>query len=458
MLYILSSTTFHTLHNISSTSFELFAHQVSLSNTTNPSTESNSDNKPVSSLFSTSFDGVVGSNTNSTSEKAPPRRPIFALSHRLLAYASPMPSSQCIQPGKEGRRLSSSSSASGPSGSSVSSSPFGIGLAGLGRITNMTQTDVGHAALKVGGTVVSGMKYLGGIALEAAKNRVIPGTSSGIVITRVAQDSGDPSGDGRAKFVSRSAPDHHASVEETSRLRERRYSSSTSPDDSHSAAAVPLTKVAVGTRYYVTIVDLLPLLLRPGGDGQPVKIDEFVASESQPVAKIEFSADGTCLGVALRDGHSLKIFKLQPLPRVAMSPLFLKSGGEEGSDGEIRKTDPTLIYNLRRGITSGIVEGVGWAKDGRYVGICTRHGTVHIYAVNPYGGKADLRSHLEERVRNLETMVRLGACVFRTYHELLYQGDSNNEFDPNYQAEGVKNTFSVRPSQSCTCFYIYFKR
>ena len=322
----------------------------------------------------------------------------------------------------------------------------------------MTQTDVGHAALKVGETVFSGMKYLGGIALEAAKNRVVPGSPSGIVIARVAQNSGNLSGDGRARLVSRSAPDHHASVEEASRLRERRYSSSTPPDDSHlhSTAVAPLTKPAVGTSYYVTIVDLFPLLLRPGVDGQPVKIDEFVVSQSQPVAKIEFFADGKCLGVALRDGHSLKILKLQPLPRAAVPSLFLRSDREEASDGEIRKTDPTLIYNLRRGITSGIVECVEWAKDGRYVGICTRHGTVHIYAVNPYGGKADVRSHLEERVRNLEAMVCLGACVIQISRKLLYEGGSNDEFDPNCQAEGVKNTLSVR-SQSTTRLYIHFK-
>ena len=283
----------------------------------------------------------------------------------------------------------------------------------------MTQTDVVHAALKVGKTVFSGMKYLGGIALEAAKNRVIPGSPSGIVIIRVAQDSGTLSGDGRARLVSRSAPDHHASVEEAS-LWERRYSSSTPPDDSrlHSTAVVPLTKPAVGTSYYVMIVDLFPLLLRLGVDGQPVDIDEFVVSQSQPVAKIEFFADGKCLGVALRDGHSLKILKLQPLPRAAVPSLFPRSDREEGSDGEIWKTDPTLIYNLRRGITSGIVECVEWAKDRHYVDICTRHGTVHIYAVNPYGGKADVRSYLEEQVRNLETMVRLGACVIQTSHKL----------------------------------------
>src|ERR1700733_7743977 len=42
---------------------------------------------------------------------------------------------------------------------------------------------------------------------------------------------------------------------------------------------------------------------------------------------------------------------------------------------------------------------------GAAVGTATRRRTVHLFAVNPYGGKPDHRSHLEGRVRNVDEVV-----------------------------------------------------
>ncbi|KAF8801837.1 hypothetical protein BYT27DRAFT_7114060, partial [Phlegmacium glaucopus] len=60
------------------------------------------------------------------------------------------------------------------------------------------------------------------------------------------------------------------------------------------------------------------------------------------------------------------------------------------------------VYTLRRGRTSAVVEGADWSKDGRWLAIGTRKRTVHVFPVNPYGGKADIASHLEGRVRNID--------------------------------------------------------
>jgi len=166
---------------------------------------------------------------------------VFALSHRLLAYASPSPSSPSSPSllgigassnvsSKANRRHSSSSAGSiGQQSvgthSSLSSSPFGLGGAGLGitKITGMTQADVGHAALKVGESMFTGMKFLGGMALEAAKSRVagsgagsggVGGTREGRVggygHTRSSSHAGEARIRSRSpggKYVSRSAPD-----------------------------------------------------------------------------------------------------------------------------------------------------------------------------------------------------------------------------------------------------------
>jgi WD40 repeat protein len=69
------------------------------------------------------------------------------------------------------------------------------------------------------------------------------------------------------------------------------------------------------------------------------------------------------------------------------------------------------VYTLRRGRTSAVVEDVSWSKDGRWLAIGTRNRTVHVFPVNPYGGKTDIDSHLEGRVRNVDVIV----CSFLSF-------------------------------------------
>jgi len=353
-------------------------------------------------MVSATSSGEGTANVTTSSENQP-ARPVFALSHRLLAYASsspPLSTGLCL--GNAPNQLSTSSSTSGliAPGTSVSSSSFGFGF-GLGKITNMTQADVGHAALKVGESVFSGMKFLGGMALEVAKNRVTSGPSAGLGIGNAlpGSDGGYEGGEGR--FVSRSAPNFHVDVEEAAaqRVRERRHSASASSSAQVQSIA-PFTRPSL-EGHYTTVVDLGPLL--QGNVGTPVKVDEFIVSRGQPVARLEFSPDGISVGVVLKDGQSLKVFRLQPSPRVLVSSSQPEISGT--SEFEFPTATSVQVYDLRRGRTSAIVEHVDWAKDGRYVGVGTRNRTVHIFALNPYGGKTDIQSHLEGRVRNTETMV-----------------------------------------------------
>ncbi|KAF9527640.1 hypothetical protein CPB83DRAFT_895045 [Crepidotus variabilis] len=469
-LYILSSTTFDTLHIISSSSLESFAQpafvpssspgsvlQPSALSITISNALSSASGKSVS-LVGTSLDGLgvgngVAGNVAGIGSGggeglvAPPPRPTFALSGRLLAYASPSPtvlgsSRLGISAASTGgsRRLSNSSTASGSGHSAVgsngsasaSSSPFGsLGGLGLGKIT---QADVGHAALKVGESVFSGVKFLGGMAFEAAKNKVSGGSpgSGGSLTVAGAAGSGRANG---TRFVSRSAPDAHTSVEEEAsrrlRERERRHSNTSSPIPSasvpaaigsHSTTVAPFTKPNVENGHYVTVVDLFSLLsIRPSsgkksGSRAPKLfiVDEFLASRSQPVAMLQFSPDGMGISVGLRDGHNVKVFKVRPTPGVLLASLSAKPSNPQGTSGHselnevvvdsisMKRGSVSQVYDLKRGRTYGILEGVDWAEDGRWMGVGTRNRTVHIFAVNPYGGKTDLRSHLEGRVKNVD--------------------------------------------------------
>jgi hypothetical protein len=51
-------------------------------------------------------------------------------------------------------------------------------------------------------------------------------------------------------------------------------------------------------------------------------------------------------------------------------------------------------------------------RDGRWTELETRNRTVHVFAVNPYGGPPDVKSHLEARVRIVELVVRSFSWLF----------------------------------------------
>jgi len=423
--------------------------------------------------------GSGGTIPDSTRPNRTHPHPVFALSHRLLAYASPSPASSlspsllgvgasATASSKANRRLSSSSAGStsqqsGGTPSSLSSSPFGLGGAGLGmtRMAGMTQADVGQAALKVGESVFSGMKFLGGIALDAAKSRVTGkgagsgGTPEGRVggygHARSASRTGEArrirSGSPGGRFVSRSAPDNAGAMSSDhdqdpravmTKDRERRHSNVSSASSSvppspqvHLTTVTPHTRSVAENGHYVTVVDLSPLLptspkSSKGSDvklnsasqthGQtPTKIDEFNASRSQTLANLKFSPDGTSLAVITRDGHSVKIFKIHPTPSIllpARSAALEETGltsGAAGSGGfgfgDLDRKSATQVYDLHRGHTTAVVEGFDWARDGRWTALGTRNRTVHVFAVNPYGGPPDVKSHLEARVGNVELVV-----------------------------------------------------
>jgi hypothetical protein len=91
-----------------------------------------------------------------------------------------------------------------------------------------------------------------------------------------------------------------------------------------------------------------------------------------------------------RDGLGASVWALRPSP--SPSPLDTLPV-------------PAHVYALRRGRTGAVVEAVAGARDGRFVALATRRRTVHVFAVNPYGGRADVRSHLRARVRDADAGV-----------------------------------------------------
>ncbi|KAF8638773.1 hypothetical protein AX17_001968 [Amanita inopinata Kibby_2008] len=398
-LQIYSPTTFKEIYTIASNSLVPFAHSpVSYSNLTSKlfsAANLNNNNKSNEPVF-------LGTKTEDQRSQSSPLVPVFALSHRLLAFASPPSTST-----QQAQRVPSSGSGHS-SANSLSSSPFGF----TGLNMQITQAELGTAAMKVGGTLLSGMKTLGGIALSAAKNRIMTASTGG----------GDALGPelrrSPRKYVSTSAPS--AANLDPGEIRERRYSSTSmgsqestgrsysGSDQAHPSPVMPNTSLGPENGSYVTILDLAPLLMRGTGTGgnAPVVIAEFFTSRTQPVAALKFSQDGCNIVVVPMNGQVLQVYQVRPRPATSRHASSTEAvSSDQANPRTLREAAHaqdavSRMYNLHRGRSQAVVDDVLWAHDGRWIAIGTQRPTIHVFAINPYGGRPDLRSHTKGKVMN----------------------------------------------------------
>jgi hypothetical protein len=84
---------------------------------------------------------------------------------------------------------------------------------------------------------------------------------------------------------------------------------------------------------------------------------------SSSVTHLAFSPDGTSLFAAPADGRSFHLLEIHPSGPV--------SSGTQAGEGEVWH-----MYELRRGNTAAAVSEVKWSQDGRWVGVATGRGTV----------------------------------------------------------------------------------
>lgn len=478
-LHILSATSLEVLSSIASSSLAPFARKLATSPTPPPPNLYNNttplhpiyDNAHIPTYNTPNTNISTNINTNKigsvllsqfTDDKTAeygPLRPVYALSNRLLAFASPAPPIQ--------RAMDSAARPSGRARSASRTSP--LNQPTTVPSANATALSQGQAALsKVGGTMLSGMRTLGGMAYSAAKAAAEEqlGAATSNESRAGGHEGGGPGrfggtvGSFASKFFSRSAP--AASGTGDSVARGRRYSTASSSSGVSEAAdsskdVVPVTKGGITEKgYFVTVVDLKPLLSMgrrspssrpssPRHDSPPI-ISEFLASRHQPIADLRFSSDATSILVSPKDGQTLQVFKLRPksmairrlsgkiTDSVAISPESpadvptsptqrrhlaslqmtaaasgsSRSPSTAGPRGELAVLqDPPLhVYNLRRGRTTAVVEEMEWADDERWIAIGTRKRTIHLFAVNPYGGPPDTVSHMSGIVRNTVELVR----------------------------------------------------
>ncbi|KAG6894703.1 hypothetical protein C0992_005035 [Termitomyces sp. T32_za158] len=326
-IHVLSATTFAQLAEIPRARLALY--------TPPPAVPAPYVHASATAVLTSAFAGALGSlrqasggdTVNADEDDAPqspapePPRPVYALSRRLLAYASKSP-----------RARSPHSARQGP--------PVGVAV---GEPQSAAQS------------VWAGVRTLGGLAVSAAKSRIRRGATSDI-----------------APFFSRSAPESE---------REVRSGGETEHEGEGAGAGDAEEGV------YIVVLDLAPLLRGAQHEGDVVY--EMRIDDARGVSKLVFGPDGCTLGVVARDGTHVGVYHLRPSPR-------------PGPGVGVGAGSAWNVYTLRRGRTGAVVEGLTRSADGRWLALATRKRTVHVFAVNPYGGPPDVRSHWEGRVHDAE--------------------------------------------------------
>ena len=370
--------------------------------------------------------------------------PVFHLSSRLVAFASAPPSADTTSLRHIYPRMAL------PQSPSIHLGPL-----------NVSQADIGNAALKVGGGLLSGMKVLGGMAVAAARGESMSNASSDV-------------GGGLRKFFSRSAP-----AATSSPRHERKPSGGSSvfgqtehPEVSPSErfASEPGSPVSPSDSAHVTVLDLQPLL--DDKEGRPEHLTDFTLPSSQVVAGLKFSQDGTSLVVVPSDGGVVRLYQIKPRARPLRRSATRKVGHssrERQASGPARQDSvstidsisvapvdveaanvPWHIYDLRRGRTSGVIESIDIAGDGRWVAIGTRRRTVHVFATNPYGGKPDEASHLGGKVKNVNGLVSISFTIY------FYSDGLNSSSNLCQRSCGPSSVYApLQSSQSRLASHLY---
>lgn len=262
--------------------------------------------------------------------------PTFALSGRLLAYSSSTPPSSAVDANKYTYATSS------PRPTSTSAAIMDTAVKG---------------AVDISSGVWSGVKALGGMALDAASRS----TSS---------DNG-----GTKTGFSKSVPNTSSPLgmlDVKKRLSEVFGGGGISRIDE-----VGQTKTADKGSAFVTVVDLMSL---HRSTSSPRKVAEFRwfhpprtnTHTSQVISSLAWNPNATQLAVSGTDGLLTRVFSIRP--RAAAYEASL--AGEKEIDTANAEGTVWHVYDLVRGATKADIGELVWEMDGRWAGFGSSNGTL----------------------------------------------------------------------------------
>ncbi|KAI3479875.1 hypothetical protein L1887_58072 [Cichorium endivia] len=314
----------------------------------------------------------------------------ISLSGRLLAYACTTP--QHLSPVRFDARKTSNASFQDTSRSYVAPQPHASARVGEMRDNLFdTSAHVGDAARRIRGGVMSGVRTLGEWGSSYWPNPGSPPNNAAFspsqpsLLSQSAPHNPHPPRPASSASSSPSLP-----VVDSARANKRLSSGST---------VAPLTKSEVNAQASasnpnnacVRILDL-------GSDARTVCA---FAPSTNAVALVAFSPCGRMILTADVLGHAFNVFELPLVGAFA-------SGSQPSASTLLHR------YKLLRGITLADVVRAEWSPDAQWIAIGTRSGSVHVFAVNPFGGEPSIANHVLGKVRNPRTLQPFGISLHST--------------------------------------------
>ncbi|CAF0778151.1 unnamed protein product [Rotaria sordida] len=132
----------------------------------------------------------------------------------------------------------------------------------------------------------------------------------------------------------------------------------------------------------VTIVDTIKLFGSSIHDERQNWIIAHFQAHTEPVSHLQFNPSGHLLVTCDTSGHYFYILEIQPSP-YRSTRTYIKH-----------------LYTLFRGDTDCRVSHMTFTTDSRWLAVSTKRGTTHLFAINPYGGVVNVRTHTKPHVVN----------------------------------------------------------
>ncbi|CDR88339.1 uncharacterized protein SPSC_04166 [Sporisorium scitamineum] len=307
------------------------------------------------------------------------RPPPVSLSHRLLAFACA--ASKDVSPIRSDSRKVSNPAYHDPTRSSFAAMPSDASPRVGEMRDNLFETSahMGDAARRIRGGVMSGVRTLGEWGSSYWPQAGSPPATSAAFSPP------------QSSLLSQSAP----------------HTASHLPRQASSASSSPMLLAADGGRAAKRL-----------STGAPAAANDAAAGSSQGshtvyaacVRVIDLASDARTICTFAPSNHAVTLVAFSPCGRLILTAdtlghafhvFELPLSGTFGSAAATSSSSPVLHrYKLMRGITTADVVHAQWTPDAQWVAVGTHSGTVHIYAVNPFGGIPSIANHVQAKIRN----------------------------------------------------------
>ncbi|CAF0820857.1 unnamed protein product [Didymodactylos carnosus] len=132
----------------------------------------------------------------------------------------------------------------------------------------------------------------------------------------------------------------------------------------------------------VTVIDTLKLFGSSIHDDKQNWIIAHFQAHSEPISYLHFNPSGHLLVTCDDCGHYFNVLEIQTSPY------------------RCTRTYVKHLYTLFRGDTDCKIAHMTFTYDSRWLAISTKRGTTHLFALNPYGGSVNIRTHTKAYVVN----------------------------------------------------------